>query len=366
MKVHEKIALSECFVDDEVRQAVLRVVDSGRYILDKECKAFEQELAIYTGVKHAVLCSSGTMAISLLHQAMGLKALDEVLVPSHTAFATIEPMVHLGAKPVFIDIDDTYCLDVEQIEAALTARTVGILPVHTYGHPAHLDRIFQIALKHHLWVVEDCAQAQGAKYKGQQVGSLGKASIFSFYPSKNLTVLGDGGCVCTNDDLIADKIRMLRNHGRHSKYIHEIVGYNLRFNEIQAAVGRIALRGLDKFNERRRMAALRYNQRLEGIVQLPPERSWASAVYHLYVVRAQQRDALKEFLQEHNIETGIHNPTAVHQQPAMVELYKDQPQLSATEKAVKEILSLPIHGGISMDAVDFVCDRITEFYKNND
>jgi len=232
-----KIPLSRVFINEEVRNAALRVLNSGSYILAKECEAFEQELADYVGTKHAVLCSSWTAGGFLLHRAMGLKAGDEILVPSHTAFPTIEPMIHFGAKPIFIDIDETYCIDVNLLEASITSRTVGILPVHLYGHPANLDRVLEIARKHGLWVIEDCAQAHGARFKDKRVGSLGVAGAFSFFPSKNLTVMGDGGCITTNDTALANDLRMLRNHGRKSKYIHEMVGYNLRFNEIQAAIG---------------------------------------------------------------------------------------------------------------------------------
>src|SRR5512132_2966008 len=167
----QKIPLSKCFVNQEVREAALRALESGQYILGKECAAFEAELAAYTGTQYTVLCSSWTAGVFMLHQAMGLRPGDEVLVPSHTAFPSIEPMIHWGGKPVFVDIDETYCLDPEQIEAAITPRTVGILPVHLYGHPANLDRVFEIARKHHLWVIEDCAQAQGAKFNGKTVGS---------------------------------------------------------------------------------------------------------------------------------------------------------------------------------------------------
>src|SRR5437764_8808810 len=215
------IPLSKVFADDELKSAALRALESGWYILAKECEAFEKELAVHTGTKHAVLCSSWTAGVFMLHRVMGLKPGDEIIVPSHTAFPSIEPMIHWGAKPIFVDIDDSYCLDVEQIEAALTPRTVGILPVHLYGHPANLDRVFEIAGKHHLWVIEDCAQAQGAQFRGKPVGSMGVAGAFSFFPSKNLTVLGYGGCICTHDNALADKLRMIRNHGRKSKYIHE-------------------------------------------------------------------------------------------------------------------------------------------------
>ena len=293
---------------------------------------------------------------------MGLKPDDEILVPSHTAFPSIEPLMHWKAKPVFIDIDETYCLDVDLIEAAITPRTVGILPVHLYGHPADLDPIFEIAKKRGLWVIEDCAQAQGARYKQKPVGSMGIAGGFSFFPSKNLTVMGDGGCISTNDDAIAEKIRMLRNHGRKSKFLHEFAGYNQRFNEIQAAIGRVGLRNLDKLNEHRRKVAARYNERLAGIVQTPVEKPWATAVYHMYVVQTERRDDLAKHLQGKGIGTGIHYPVANHQQPAVTSVYSDLPALPKTEAAVNKILSLPIYGELPIDDVDLVCDAIAEFF----
>lgn len=358
----KKIPLSRVFLNDEVHEAVLRALDSGSYILGKECEAFEAELANYMGAKHAVLCSSWTAGGFLLHRAMGLKAGDEILVPSHTAFPSIEPMIHFDAKPVFIDIDETYCVDVELLEASITPRTVGILPVHLYGHPANLDRVFEIARKHNVWVIEDCAQAHGAQLRGKRVGSMGVAGAFSFFPSKNLTVMGDGGCITTNDTALAADLRMLRNHGRKSKYTHEVVGYNLRFNEIQAAIGRVQLRNIDQLNEHRRHVAARYAERLSGIVKTPPEKEWAYAVYHMYVVRTDRRDELAKHLQSRGIGTGIHYPVANHQQPAITKLYPDLPKLPQTEAAVKEILSLPIYGELPMEDVDYVCDAVLEFF----
>ena len=368
----KKIPLSRVFLNDEVREAALRALNSGSYILAKECEAFEVELADYIGTKHAVLCSSWTAGAFLLHRAMGVKSGDEILVPSHTAFPSIEPMIHCGTKPVFIDIDETYCLDVDLMEASITPRTVGILPVHLYGHPANLDRVFEIARKHDLWVVEDCAQAHGARFKDQRVGSIGVAGAFSFFPSKNLTVMGDGGCITTNDSALADNVRMLRNHGRKSKYIHELVGYNFRFNEIQAAIGRVELRNIDKLNEHRRRAAARYTERLAGVVRTPPEKEWAYAVYHMYVIRTDRRDALAAYLQSKGIGTGIHYPVANHQQPAITKMfasanpprggYLDLPKLPKTEAVVNEILSLPIYGELPLEDVDYVCDSILEFF----
>jgi len=335
---------------------------SGQYILGKESQAFEAELAAYTGVRHCVLGASWTMIVFLLHQLQGVEQGDEIIVPSHTAFPTMEPLIHLGARPVFVDVDDTYVMDLEQVEAVITPRTVGIIPVYIYGHPVDVDRVLAIAAKHHFWVIEDCAQAQGAKYKGKTVGSMGNFGAFSFFPSKNLTVLGDGGCITTNDSQTADRLRMLRNHGRQGKYDHEFAGYNVRFNEINAAIGRVMLKHLDEFNEQRRKIAARYNERLKGLVQTPPEREWARAVYHMYVVRCERRDDLQKFLKERNIETGIHYPKPNHLQPAVTGRFPFVPKLPRTEQIVKEILSLPIHGEMSLEAADQVCAAIAEFY----
>ena len=358
----KKIPLSRVFINDEVREAALWALNSGWYILANECEAFEAELADYIGTKHAVLCSSWTAGGFLLHRAMGLKPGDEILVPSHTAFPTIEPMIHFGAKPVFIDIDETYCVDADLLEASITPRTVGVLPVHIYGHPANLDRVLEIAYKHGLWVIEDCAQAHGARFNGKRVGSLGVAGVFSFYPSKNLTVMGDGGCITTNDTALAEDLRMLRNHGRKSKYIHEMVGYNLRFNDIQAAIGRVELRNLDNLNEHRRRVAARYTERLGGFIKTPLEKEWAHAVYHMYVIRTERRDELAKHLQSKGIGSGIHYPVANHQQPAITKLYSDVPRLPKTEAIVREILSLPIYGELPIEDVDYVCDAVLEFF----
>jgi dTDP-4-amino-4,6-dideoxygalactose transaminase len=354
----KKIPLSRVFVNDEVREAATRAVNSGWYILSKECEAFEAELAAYVGTKEAVLCSSWTTGALMVHHAMGVCPGDEILVPSHTAFPSIEPMIHRGARPIFIDIDETYCIDVDLLESAMTSRTVGILPVHLYGHPANMDGICAVAKKHGLWVVEDCAQAFGARFGGKRVGSIAGAGAFSFFPSKNLTVMGDGGCITTNDSVLAGKLRMLRDHGRKSKYVHDFVGYNFRFNEIQAAVGR----NVDKLNDHRREVAARYNDRLEGVVQIAPERPWARPVYHMYVIRTERRDSLAEFLKGKGIGTGIHYPIANHQQPAILKLYSDLPRLPRTEEAVNGILSLPIYGDMPMEDVDYVCDAILEFF----
>jgi dTDP-4-amino-4,6-dideoxygalactose transaminase len=357
----KNVPLSRPFINQEIREAVQTALDSGRYILAEQCAAFEQELADYIGMRHCVLSSSWTAAVMLLHEAMELNPGDEVIVPSHTAFPTIEPLLHRGAVPVFVEVDDTYCMDPAAAEAAVTPRTVGIIPVHLYGHPVDLAPILAFSAKRGLWVLEDCAQAHGARYHGRRIGSMGTASAFSFYPSKNINVFGDGGCIMTNDRAVADRVRMLRDHGRTSKYTHQLVGYNLRFNEIQAAAGRVGLRHLDELNAQRRRVAARYRERLKELVQTPPERPWAEAVYHMFVIRTPRRDALAEFLGGRGIGTGIHYPIPNHRQPAVVGRFPALPALPRTEALVQEILSLPVFGELALEDVDYACDRIAEF-----
>lgn len=355
------VPLSKIFINDEMRAAAMAAIDSGRYILSDQCAAFEQELARYIGMQHCVLSSSWTAAVFLLHMAMDVKPGDEIIVPAHTAFPTIEPLIHVGAKPVFVDVDDTACVDPAAVEAAVTPRTAGIIPVHLYGHPADIDRILAIAQKHGLWMVEDCAQSFGANYRGKRAGAFGTASAFSFYPTKNLTVLGDGGCIMTNDAKLAERVRMLRDHGRKSKYTHELVGFNLRFNEINAAMGRVMLKHIDELNAHRRKIAARYNERLAGIATLPVECDWAQAVYHLYVIRHRASEALAKFLAEKGVGTGVHYPIPNHQQPAITARYANLPRLPRTEALVQEILSLPVYGHMPLADVDYVCDQIAAF-----
>ena len=366
-----KVALSKPYVDQEMKDRVLEVIDSGQYILGKQCKDFEKEFAQFVGVKHAVLTSSGTSAIFLCLKALGVKEGDGILVPSLTAFPTIEPVFHVGARPIFIDIDDTFTVDPEHIESVLSNKSRitgvkeirGMIPVHLYGHPAHMDSLLDLAKRYGLFILEDCCQAHGAKYHGARVGSMGIGGCFSFYPSKNLTVFGDGGILVTSDDEMAKTCRMLRDHGRKEKYEHELVGYNLRFNEIQGAVGRLQLRKLDWFNESRRRIAQWYNEGLKGLpVTIPQTRDWAEPVYHLYVIQTPDRDKLADFLKERGVQTGIHYPVPNHQQPAVRNVLGQQPKLGKTEDTVKKILSLPIYPELEKEKVDFVCATIGEFF----
>jgi dTDP-4-amino-4,6-dideoxygalactose transaminase len=366
-----KVPLSKPYVDKEMKDRVLKVMDSGQYILGNECKDFEKEFAQFIGTKHAILTSSGTSAIFLCLKALGVREGDGILVPSLTAFPTIEPVFHVGARPIFIDIDETFTVDPKHIESVLRNKSQirgikeikGMVPVHLYGHPAHMDALLDLANHYGLFVLEDCCQAHGARYNGTRVGSMGIGGCFSFYPSKNLTVFGDGGMIATSDEELAKTCRMLRDHGRREKYEHELVGYNLRFNEIQGAVGRLQLRKLDWFNESRRRIAQWYDEGLEGVpVATPRVRNWAEAVYHLYVIQTPDRDKLAAFLKERGIQTGIHYPIPNHQQRAVQITLGQQLPLEKTEDTVKKILSLPIYPELEKEKVDFVCAGIREFF----
>ena len=365
-----KIPLSRVYHSETIERRIIDVVRGGNYILGPECKAFEKELAEYFGVKHVVLSSSWTAAVHLLHLAQGLKPGDEILVPSLTAFPSIEPMIHAGAKPVFCDIDDTYTIDPADARKRITKRTVGILPVHLYGRPADLEAIQALAREHGLWVIEDCAQSHGAKWKGKRTGSFTEHAAFSFYPSKNLTVYGDGGAIATQDEEIARRVTMLRNHGRKDKYLHEKVGFNLRFNEIQAAVGREQLKVLDDLNAGRRRAAAWYRRELAGVkgVTLPPDDSGGKteSVYHMFVIRLESndvREGLAKALKEQGVETGVHYPVPNHLQPAITERYGQLPPLPRTEGYVKRILSLPMYPALEESQVKTVADAIKSYLR---
>jgi dTDP-4-amino-4,6-dideoxygalactose transaminase len=355
------IPLSRPPVDDEIKKAVLAAIDGRQYILGPECRAFEADLARETGTTHAVLTSSATAALWMIMRALGVQPGDEVLAPSHTAFPTIEAICFAGATPVFVDADDYYTFDVKDAAARVTPRTVGMVPVHLYGQPVDLPAVQDLAQRRGLWVLEDCAQAQGASWQGRRVGSFTRAAAYSFYPSKNLPVMGDGGCVLTSDDALAARCRQIRDHGRLSKDLHAEVGFNLRFNELQAAAARVLLRRLDVMNDHRRSLAERYAAGLAGLpLELPREREGARHVYHLYVVRTPRRDDLARFLKERGVQTGVHYPVATHQQPAVE--YLKPPALPRTERLVKEILSLPMSAMHTEAEIDAVIEAVRAFF----
>lgn len=355
------IPLSRPPVDDELKQAVLAAIDSRRYILGPQCQALERELAGHAGVAHAVLTNSGTAALWLSLRALGVKAGDEVLVPAHTAFPTVEAICVAEATPVFVEVDRWYTFDVEDAGAKVTPRTVGLVPVHLYGQPSDMAAVQELATRFGLWILEDCAQAQGAAWDSRRVGGFGRAAVLSFYPSKNLPALGDGGAVLTSDDELAARCRRLRDHGRLDKNRHGEIGFNLRFGELPAAALRVLLRRLDAMNEHRRALAARYTRGLAGLpLTLPQERPRARHVYHLYVVRTPRRDALAAFLKDRGIQTGVHYPVASHRQPALERL--DPPALPWTERLAEEVLSLPISAQHTEAEIDTVVSAVWDFF----
>jgi dTDP-4-amino-4,6-dideoxygalactose transaminase len=356
------IPLSRPPIDDEIKGAVLKAIDSRQYILGPECRSFEDEFAAYNGAKHAVLTSSATAALWMLVKALGARPGDEVLVPAHTAFPTVEAICFAGATPVFVDVDDFYTVDVRDAAAKVTVRTVGFVPVHLYGQAADVPAIQALCARRGLWLLEDCAQAHGAEWQGKKVGGFGRAAAFSFYPSKNLSVMGDGGLLVTHDDAVAARCRQIRDHGRLNKDVHAEVGFNLRFNDIQAAVGRVLLRRLDAMNAQRRRIAARYAAGLAGLpLRLPGERPGARHVFHLYVVATERRDELARYLKERGIATGIHYPVPCHRQPAVEHLRATA--LPVTERIVREILTLPISAGHTEAEADEVVAAVRQFFK---
>ena len=340
----------------EIDDAVARVLNSGWYILGEEVEAFEAEWAAFCQAKHAVGVANGLDALHLALRALGVGPGDEVIVPSNTYIATWLAVSQCGATPVPVEPDArTYNIDPARIEQAITPATRVIMPVHLYGQPADLDPILAIARKHGLRVVEDAAQAHGARYKGGRIGAHGDVVAWSFYPGKNLGALGDGGAITTNDPEIADRIRVLRNYGSRVKYQNEVQGYNSRLDPIQAAVLRVKLRVLDEWNGRRRAVAQRYLERLaESELILPHVPGLADPVWHLFVVRHPNRDQLQQQLAQAGIQTMIHYPIPPHKQQAYEKERLGEMQLPLASQLADEVLSLPMGPQMSVEQVEFI------------
>jgi dTDP-4-amino-4,6-dideoxygalactose transaminase len=359
-----KIPLSKIDVDDHVIKAANRALKSGNFILGKEVEELEAKFAKFCNSKYSACVSSGTAALFLALKSLGVKKGDEIIVPSQSFIATATSVLMAGAKIKFAEVDKNYTLDPEKIEENLSKKTTGIIPVHLYGHPADMDKILKIAKKNSLFVLEDASQAHGAKYKEKMIGSIGDAACFSFYPSKNLTVCGDGGIVLSNNQEIIKNVKVLRNHGSSDKYHHHVLGFNLRFNEIQAAIGKVMLSKLIKGNELRRKIAKFYNKNLTDKVVKPFEESWAIHVYHMYTIRTEKRDELKSFLAKQGIGTGIHYPVPIHKQPVFSQ-YKKQ-KLLFTEEVSKTIISIPMFPSMTKSQVIYVVNSVNKFFKGNE
>ena len=347
-------------LSDELEAAVQRVLRSGWYILGPELEAFEQAFAAYHGAAHAVGVANGTDAIELALRALRIGPGDEVITVAHTAVATVCAVERTGATPVLVDIDEaTYTLDPAAAAAAVTPRTKAIVPVHLYGHPADMEALLELAARHGLAVVEDCAQAHGARLEGRLAGTMGHLGAFSFYPTKNLGAYGDGGAVVTSDAALAERVRRLRNYGQEDRYHHAERGQNSRLDEMQAAILRVKLAHLDEHNAVRRRLAGEYSRRLTSVAT-PACRDGAEPVFHLYVVRHPQRDALMRDLKEKGIGTLIHYPVPVHLQEGYRDLGYAPGALPVTERIAREILSLPLYVGLTPERVGLVSDAVNE------
>jgi len=347
----------------EINEAVARILESGWFILGQEVEAFEEEFAAYCGLSHGIGVGSGTEALHLALLACGVGPGDEVITVPHTAVATVAAIELTGARPVFVDIDPaSYTIVPDQLESRITAQTRAVVPVHLYGQAADLDPILEIAQRHGLTVVEDCAQAHGAEYKGRRVGSFGRVACFSFYPTKNLGAYGDGGMVVTDDEALAQKVRLLRQYGWEKRYVSSLRGLNSRLDEIQAAILRVKLRHLDEWNEARRARARLYGELLaDSGVTTPTEMDYGRHVYHLYVVRClhrARRDELKSYLAEHGVGTAIHYPVPIHLQEAYLDLGYRRGDFPVTEACADEILSLPMYPELQENEVRGVSELV--------
>ncbi len=351
-------------IREHLDAAYRRVMDSGCFIMGPELGAFEAEFARYCEVKHCIGVGNGLEALHLLLRAYRIGPGDEVIVPSNTCIATWLAVTECGATPIPVEPNvDTHNIDPALIGDAVTGRTRAIIPVHLYGQAADMDPVNALAAARGLIVIEDAAQAQGARYKGRRAGSLGHAAATSFYPSKNLGALGDGGAVLTNDDAVAAEVRLLRNYGSEVKYRHDLAGYNSRLDEMQAAFLRVELVVLNEWNTRRGEIAAQYSSLLAGAdVVLPFVPDHADPVWHLYVIRSKRRDALREYLEQQGISTGIHYPVPPHRQAC----YRDfrEYELPIAEMFAEEVLSLPISPALEASEIEYVADAIFRFRRS--
>lgn len=347
-------------IKPEIDAAIARVLDSCQFVLGAEVAGFEQEFAAYCGTTECIALNSGTSALHLALLAAEIGPGDEVITVPFTFVASVAAVLYAGARPVLVDIDPrSFNMDPGAIEAAITPRTKAILPVHLYGQSADMDPIMEIARRHGLVVIEDAAQAHGAKYKNRPVGSIGDMACFSFYPGKNLGAYGEGGAVTTSNTALAEKVRMLRDWGQDRKYHHLLRGFNYRMEGFQGAVLRVKLRHLEKWTEARRAVVNEYNRQLAGSgVEIPKEMPWARHVYHVYTLRAEDRDTLQRTLQEAGIQTGIHYPVPVHLQPAYSDLGYGPGAFPQAEAAARQVLSLPLYPELSMKAAAEVASAV--------
>lgn len=365
------LSLQHNLLHAELGAAFRLVLDRGQFILGPQVRKLEEAFAAYHHCSHGVGVSNGTDALLLALKALGVGPGDEVIVPSMTFCATAEAVCLVGARPVLVDVEpETLGLDPVLTEAALTERTRAIIPVHLHGWPVPLEPFLALAERYDLAIVEDCAQAHGAREQGYPVGSRTAAGCFSFFPGKNLGALGDGGMVLTNDPALADQVRALSNHGRRGKYLNDEIGYNARLDELQAAFLDVKLRHLENWNEQRRTIAARYSQALADFPMKTPPTFGEDRipVFHLYVIQcatSQMRDRLAHFLKTQDIQTGIHYPVPLHLQPALKFLGHEPGSLPVSEQAAECILSLPIYPGMTTSQQDYVIENVAQFWATH-
>jgi dTDP-4-amino-4,6-dideoxygalactose transaminase len=353
-------------IKEEMDDAISEVVNSTKFILGPNTEAFENEFAKYCGAKYAVGVGSGNDALFLSLKTLGIPAGNETITVANTFTSTIDSIFHNGLVPVLSDIEEkTYNISVPMIENKINKKTKILLPVHLYGQPCDLDPIIKLAKNNNLAVVEDAAQAHGAEYKGKRIGSFGDLTCFSFYPSKNLGAYGDAGIVVTNNEDFVEKLKMLRNYGQEKKYYHSFIGFNTRLDEIQAAVLRVKLRYLDKWNKMRRKNAEMYNKLLKEIPQIttPYEAGYAKHVYYVYVIRVKEREELQKWLDSKGIGTVIHYPIPIHLLESYNFLGLGKRSFPTTEKCANEIVSLPMFPLMTEEEINYVVENIREFFK---
>jgi len=362
-----KIPLSKPVFDEEMRNAALDALQNERFVMGESVFKFEEEFARYCGTRYAVSMASGTVALQLSLIALGVAQGDHVITTPFSFVATANAALHVGAVPVFADVDVETCnIEVELAKEKLTSKTRAVVPVHLYGFPADMKSILDAFRDRGCAVVEDACQAHGAEYYGRKVGTLGDAGCFSFYPSKNMTVCGDGGMIVTDADEVARKVAKLRDCGRASHYEHDLIGFTARLNTVNAAIGRVQLKRLDEWNEKRRACAKFYDRLLSNVadVTLPPNgSSEVKPVYHLYVIRTSQRDRLKVWLEKKGIQCGVHYPIPIHLQPAYRKLFEyNGEEFPRSELLSKTVLSLPMYPELRKEEIQYVCENIHSFF----
>lgn len=346
-------------IKEEVFYMLTEILESSHYILGPKVSELEKKISDYHGVAAAIGVASGTDALHLSLDALGVGEGDEVITTPFTFFATAEAVIYTGATPVFVDAEpDTLNIDVSLIEKKITKKTKAIIPVHIFGHPANMEEINKLARKHNLKVIEDCAQAFGAAINNKKVGSFGDAGCFSFYPSKNLGAYGDGGMITLNDSVIANTIKKLRNHGSGGAYKHESVGFNSRLDEIQAGILLIKLKRIDEYNSKRRQNAALYNKFLSGNVKCPKEKNGCYHVYHQYTIMSPERDKLQNKLKDNGISSVVYYPIPLHLQEALSFLEYKEGDFPVAEKAAREVLSLPMYPGLEEKTIKEIAEII--------